>query len=137
MLHVLLHMSEQDKPVTSGKIAKILGTNPVVVRRMMSGLRGRKYVKSINGIGGGWLLNCRLEDITLLNVYEALDATTLFAIGFDNRNPGCMVERTVNGVLGEAFEEAEQMILQRLSQLTLAEIAQKMGSDVMKIGNIK
>ncbi|NRA88555.1 MAG: Rrf2 family transcriptional regulator, partial [Rhizobiales bacterium] len=58
MLHVLLHMSEQDAPVTSDKIAKILGTNPVVVRRMMAGLRVKEYVVSTKGAGGGWTLNC-------------------------------------------------------------------------------
>ena len=44
MLHVLLHMAEQDAPLTSETIGKMLNTNPVVVRRMMSGLRERGYV---------------------------------------------------------------------------------------------
>jgi DNA-binding IscR family transcriptional regulator len=37
MLHVLLHMARHDKPFTSEQIAKMLQTNPVVVRRTMGG----------------------------------------------------------------------------------------------------
>ncbi|HYI06347.1 MAG TPA: Rrf2 family transcriptional regulator, partial [Reyranella sp.] len=37
VLHVLLHMAEHDGPVTSDMLAKAMGTNPVVVRRIMAG----------------------------------------------------------------------------------------------------
>jgi DNA-binding IscR family transcriptional regulator len=41
MLHVLLHMARHDAPMTSETIAKMLGTNPVVVRRTMAGCARR------------------------------------------------------------------------------------------------
>ncbi len=39
-------MAEYKKPVTSEVLAKAMGTNPVVVRRVMSGLREQGYVRS-------------------------------------------------------------------------------------------
>ena len=36
MLHVLLHMARQDVAFTSDQIAKMLNTNPVLVRRTMA-----------------------------------------------------------------------------------------------------
>src|SRR3546814_1535501 len=54
MLHVLLHMAQHDRPATSEAIAKMLRTNPVVVRRTMAGLREAGYVRSVKGHGGGW-----------------------------------------------------------------------------------
>ena len=38
VLHALLHMAEQDGPVTSETLAQCLGTNPVVVRRTVERL---------------------------------------------------------------------------------------------------
>ena len=39
VLHVLLHMAEQHGPLTSEVLAKAMDTNPVVIRRIMAGLR--------------------------------------------------------------------------------------------------
>ena len=54
MLHVLLHMARHERPMTSEAIARMLGTNPVVVRRTMAGLRDVGYVGPEKGHGGGW-----------------------------------------------------------------------------------
>ncbi len=79
MLHVLLHMAEQDAPLTSETIGKMLSTNPVVVRRMMSGLRERGYVQSEKGHGGGWVLTQPLSELSLLDVYQALGEPPIFS----------------------------------------------------------
>ncbi len=39
VLHVLLHMAENDGPSTSEDLARAMQTNPVVLRRLMAGLR--------------------------------------------------------------------------------------------------
>ncbi len=39
MLHVLLHMARENKPLLPDQIAEMLETNPVVVRRTMSGFK--------------------------------------------------------------------------------------------------
>ena len=46
VLHVLLHMEQKDGPVTSEVLAKAMDTNPVVLRRVMAGLRDQGYVQS-------------------------------------------------------------------------------------------
>ena len=53
ILHVLLHMAEHDGPVTSEALAAMMQTNPVVIRRIMAGLRDSGYVRSEKGHGGG------------------------------------------------------------------------------------
>ncbi len=59
----------------------MISTNPVVVRRMMGGLRDRGIVSSEKGHGGGWQLARPLADVTLRDVYEAVGAPPLFNIG--------------------------------------------------------
>ncbi|MBP2448783.1 Rrf2 family transcriptional regulator [Rhizobium leguminosarum] len=123
MLHVLIHMDRQEQSATSDMIAKMLNTNPVVVRRTMAGLREQGYVRSEKGHGGGWTLVRPLSEITLLNVYNALGEPHLFAIGPADDQPKCLVEQAVNTVLGDAMKEAEALLLRRLGSVTLEEIA--------------
>lgn len=121
-LHVLLHMHQSKQPMTSQAIGTMLNTNPVVVRRTMAGLRERQYVHSEKGHGGGWQLTCKLEDITLLDVYEALGSPTLFAMGEAADSQGCLVEAAVNQALAEVMEQARQLLLTRFASISLAEI---------------
>lgn len=125
MLHVLLHMARDDQPVTSERIAQMLGTNPAVVRRTMGGLREAGYVRSEKGHGGGWTLDCDLAQVTLLDVYRAVGSERLFAMGFDNVHPDCLVEKVVNDALQDAMEQATAILLERLGAVSLADLAER------------
>lgn len=123
VLHVLLHMAEHQGPVTSEVLAKAMATNPVVIRRIMAGLRADGYVRSEKGHGGGWVLARDLSKITLRDVYDALGRPPLFAIGHRMEAPGCLVEQAVNAALDTALQEAEAVLLSRLGEVTLARLS--------------
>lgn len=125
MLHVLIHMDRYDGPATSEVIAHMLGTNPVVVRRTMAGLRDRGYVRSEKGHGGGWVLTRPLADITLRDIHAALGSPQLFSIGLSGDNPECVVEQAVNAALEEAMNEAENILLAKFGTVTLANLAEE------------
>ena len=113
-------MAEQSGPVTSEVLAKAIDTNPVVVRRIMAGLRDQGYVRSEKGHGGGWTLACDLSKVTLRDIYTALGSPALLAMSNRAKTPGCLVEQAVNAALNQAFEDAEALLLARLGQVTLA-----------------
>lgn len=121
-IHVLIHMNHQQEPITSKAIGAMLGTNPVVVRRTMAGLRNKNYVQSEKGHGGGWRLTCSLEEITLLEVYQALGEPPIFAVGPASDNPGCLVEKAVNDAIGDVLEQAKALLLERFNNITLSRI---------------
>jgi DNA-binding IscR family transcriptional regulator len=123
VLHVLLHMAEQSGPVTSDVLAKAMDTNPVVIRRIMAGLRDRGYIRSEKGHGGGSTLACDLSAVTLRDIYTALGCPSLFAIGNRTEAPGCLVEQAVNAALNRAFHDAEVLLLSRLGDVTLAALS--------------
>ncbi|MDW9374077.1 Rrf2 family transcriptional regulator [Sinorhizobium meliloti] len=125
MLHVLLHMARHDGPYTSEQIAGMLQTNAVVVRRTMAGLRANGYVRSVTGQGGGWTIACDLNRTTLLDIHRAVGGHHLFAIGLDNANPSCAVERVVNSAVADALDRAERLLIGRLAEVTLAELAEQ------------
>lgn len=123
VLHVLLHMAEGDGPVTSDRLAAAMQTNPVVLRRLMTGLREAGLVASSKGHGGGWMLSCPLDRITLRDVHEALGAPRFVSLGFREDRPDCLVALAVNEALGAAVRDAEALLLERLGAVTLAALS--------------
>lgn len=123
VLHVLLHMAEHKEPVTSEVLAKMMSTNPVVIRRIMAGLRERGYVHAEKGHGGGWTIACDLSRLSLRDIYHALGDPSLLAMGNRSEAPSCLVEQSVNAALGQAFDEAETFLLARFGEVTLAALS--------------
>lgn len=123
VLHVLLHMAEVERPLTSDVLAKSMRTNPAVFRRTMAGLRKAGHVRSGKGHGGGWQLTRPLKEITLLAVYEALDRPTLFAIGSRTDHPHCVIEKNVNAALSDTMAKAKSLLIERFGQVTLDQLA--------------
>ena len=128
MLHVLIHMDAHAGRATSDTIARMLSTNPVVVRRTLAGLRDEGSVQSEKGHGGGWVLARPLAAITLLDIHRALGSPSVFAIGASNDHAECLVEQAVNAELGEALGEAEALLLARFGRVTLADLARSVNA---------
>lgn len=122
MLHVLLHMEEQQRPMTSDEIAGMLGTNPALVRRTLAGLRESGYVVSERGHGGGWTLGRPLAEMTLRDVYEAVGGPEVFALGLADDQPQCLVEQAVNTALRQALDEARTLLLRRFAEIRVSDL---------------
>lgn len=123
VLHVLLHMAQQDRRATSERLAQAMTTNPVVIRRILAGLRERGLVRSEKGHGGGWSLARPLSEITLRDVHEALGSPSVLAIGNRAEAPACLVEQAVNAALDDVFDQAEAVLLRGLGEVTLAALS--------------
>lgn len=121
-LHILLHMADAGVPLTSEQLAAFLDTNPVVVRKMLAGLRDHDIVTSEKGHNGGWKLARALNAITLYDIYLALGSPSLFAIGNRNHAPECLIEQGVNRTMNGAFTQAYELIIGQFKQQTLEEI---------------
>jgi DNA-binding IscR family transcriptional regulator len=134
ILHLLLHMAHSDRPLTSEELAGFLHTNPVLVRRTLAGLRERGYVASEKGHGGGWVVAADLHTVTLRDVYEAVGAPTVFAIGNRVEQPGCLVEQVVNQSVAAALAEAEALLLARFAEVTLAELSERFNAQYPRQG---
>ncbi|WP_308364349.1 MULTISPECIES: Rrf2 family transcriptional regulator [unclassified Microbulbifer] len=123
VLHVLLHMAEAEGPVTSDALAGMMHTNPVVIRRILGGLRKQGLVQSGKGHGGGWRLARDLESVTLYDIHLALGAPGVLALGHRTEEPDCLVEQAVNAAMNDAFAEAEALLLNRFRTITLAALS--------------
>lgn len=135
VLHILLHMAERAGPATSEDLSKMMATNPVVIRRIMAGLRRQGYVHSEKGHGGGWTLACDLSKVTLRDIYTALGSPSLLAIGNHTEAPGCLVEQAVNAALQQAFRDAEDRLLTRFGEVTLSMLSDDVHSRLVARDN--
>ncbi|MBO9540568.1 Rrf2 family transcriptional regulator [bacterium] len=124
MLHILLHMAQAGRQLTSEELARMLHTNPVLVRRTLAGLRERGLVSAEKGHGGGWVIARALDAITLYDVYEALGEPEIFALGHRSEESQCLVEQAVNASLDQTFAEAKAIILTQLRGVTLAVLSE-------------
>jgi Rrf2 family protein len=133
-LHVLTHMAEtDDRSLTSQHLASFIHTNAVVVRRTIAGLRDAGIVTSTRGHGGGWQLARPPEEITLAEVSAAL-GESLLPFSTEPESPGCLVEQAVIAALDEFRQQAEKLLAEKLSSITLADIAADYRIRFEKIG---
>src|SRR5258707_4144894 len=66
--------------LTSDQVAASINTNPVIIRRSLGDLRRAGLVSARRGAGAGWSLTRRPEDITVLEVYDAVELEPLLAM---------------------------------------------------------
>lgn len=128
LLHVLLHMHLHGGSTTSETIAQMLGTNPVVVRRTMAGLRDAGHVVSTGGRGGGWSLAPGFDRLSVADVYRAMEPARPFAFGPATDNPACPVEGVANRFLTSAMEHAQEALLAQFAGKRLVDLAQELAS---------
>ncbi|MDL2410680.1 Rrf2 family transcriptional regulator [Rhizobium calliandrae] len=130
MLHVLVHMGLLGGRETSERIAQMLNTNPVVVRRTLGALRKHGIVESEGGRGGGWKLTRSLAQITVLDVQKALLEGQMLPAPLSSDHPNCPVERASNAVLEHAHKLAEAELEKAYMATTLEHIAKTAVSKV-------
>lgn len=102
-----------------------MDVNPVVIRRTMAGLRDSGIVRSVKGHGGGWTIARNLKEISLLDIYRALDEPVLIQQHRYIENPDCLVEQTVGHILNQTFREAEEAIIKRFEKIKVSELYAK------------
>lgn len=121
-VHVLALLSLQEGvPLSSDMIAGSVNTNPVLVRRLLSMLSEAGLTASQMGAGGGALLARAPRDITLLEIYRAVDDAQLFALHREEPNPACMVGRNIQVVLRGIIDDAQRAMETSLAARTLAD----------------
>ncbi len=121
-LHTLGHMAGDPEQVrTSADIAEHAGTNPVVVRRVLGKLREAGLLTSEKGHAGGWRLARQPDQITMADVYLALDES-LIATAADEESPDCSVEHALHRKVTSVMEEIEKNLIERLAATTIADV---------------
>jgi Rrf2 family protein len=116
---------------TSEWIAESVNTNPVVIRRVMGKLKKAGIIDIRRGLGGA-TLQMPLQELTLLDVYQAVEVVEtgeLFQM-HENPNPDCPVGANIQGVLELILFRAQEAMEAVLKEITMEELVQVLNQKI-------
>lgn len=126
-VHSLVYLAYlPDHMASSEVIAKNVCTNPARIRKMMSSLRNHGFVKTKEGIGGGYILDCNPQEITLSDIYQTVSQGSIkphWCTGDPEQK--CLVSSNTQVVMDQIFSEAEQYFQTYLDKITIASVLEK------------
>ena len=107
--------------VSSECLAKSLGTNAVVVRRLLARLQQAGMVATQPGAQGGARLVVDAGNVTLLDVYRAVEDQSVFRM--HQPHPDCPIAALVRDDVWALLTGAEEEMQRQLARTKLAEVA--------------
>jgi Rrf2 family protein len=117
----LAHRRGQER-LTSDEVAASVNTNPVILRVSLGRLRRAGLVEVSRGAGAGWRLARPPEDISLLDVYDAVESEPLFGMHHTEPNQECPVGRGIRPALGEVYAGVDGAVRRALGRTSVAEV---------------
>jgi Rrf2 family protein len=108
--------------VNSAAIAGSVNTSASFVRRILAKLSKADLVKTATGKRGACWLARRPRDISLLEIYRAIDAPKAFAIHHYPVEKRCTVSCHIKSALGRVLNDSQQALEQRLRRISLAQL---------------
>jgi len=110
-------------PVCSALVAESVHTNPVVIRRLMTELERANLVKSVAGRAGGFELNRDAAQITLADVYFAVEDENVFRMHKTDPRSHCPVAAQLGKVLATPLRAAECALHSSLAKTSIRDVA--------------
>lgn len=119
------------QPSTSEIIAMSVGTNPVVIRQLMSFLKKAGLIEVQSGIPGSRLSRPQ-EEITLLDVYRAVkkDSDSPLFDFHPTPNPMCPIGRNIEDALEEPLTVAQSAMETALAGYTIKDVTMRISEKI-------
>lgn len=124
-VHVLtcIEIFKNDYKVTSDFLASSVNVNPVVIRRLLQQLKKAGIVSVVRG-SGGTNIEKPLNEITLLNIYNAVECVEegeLFHF-HENPNPLCPVGKNIHAILDDRLEKIQKAMEKEMDSITIQDV---------------
>lgn len=110
-------------PVCSNHIAESVETNPVVIRRLMSELEKAKLILSTAGRSGGFSLSRPAAEVSLADIYAAVEDSTVFKMHRIDPDSKCPIAAQMRAILSPKLRDAEAALTNSLQHTKLSEVA--------------
>jgi DNA-binding IscR family transcriptional regulator len=112
-----------DQKMTSDFMAASIGTNPVIIRKLLQQLKAAGLVEVSRGTGGVTITK-PLEEISFLDIYRAVECAPdeeLFHF-HENPNQNCPVGKNIHHVLDDRLLQVQKAMEEKLAQMNLADV---------------
>ena len=124
-VHIMALMAgAEDEPIKSDQIAGSVNTNPVVIRRLLCLLSRAELVISHTGAAGGSRLARKAGQISLLDVYRAVEEGGVFALHRQSPSRRCLVGGAIQSVLKDVLGEVNLAVERVLAKTTIEQVFQ-------------
>jgi Rrf2 family protein len=125
-VHILAGLATfGDAPLNSELLAKSASTNAAVIRRILSMLNDAGISRARLGQHGGAMLAKPAAEITLLEIYRAVERDGWFALHRSAPDADCIVGRNIQAVLETTFAKARAQMEAELAKVTIADVARE------------
>ena len=135
-IHILAaveYFGEEEK-VTSKFLASSIGSNPVIIRNLMSDLKNAGLIEIKRGPGGIRIAR-PLDEITFYDVYEAVEKNKDDLFHFhENTNPQCPVGRNIHFALYGKLQEVQKDFEESLKKHKLSDVIADLYKEIAKEG---
>lgn len=120
-VHVLSLISQFPEHSSSADMAASVGTNPVVIRTVAGQLRRAGLIRTRQGVAGAALTR-PASQITLLDVYRAVNGEDRVFRLHERPHPSCPVGANIQATLEDRFGRAQAALEAELARSTIAEV---------------
>jgi Rrf2 family protein len=126
-VHILAYLAyRQGASVPSTEIAASVVTNPVVIRRLLAVLVKARIVATHKGAAGGFSLAKEPQQISLLDIYHAVEPKPTYGLRNFSPNHQCPVGAKIEAILQTTFIKAHSGMEAELARVTLDQIDQEL-----------
>ena len=126
-VHVMALLTLSAAPLSSSYIAGSVNTNPAMIRRILGMLGKAGLTVSAMGSQGGTMLAKPAAEISLLDIYRAVEAPGILALHASAPNPACPVGKGITAVLEGVITRAEHAMESVIAATTIQDVVQSQG----------
>ena len=110
------------RDTTSAELAASVNTSPSFVRRVLARLSKAGLVETATGKAGACWLAKDARTVSLLDIYQAVDAPKAFSIHHYTEQKACPVSCHIKTALDKALGKTQKAMETSLSGISLAQI---------------
>lgn len=128
-VHILLAIVEFEgkEKTTSVFLAGSVNVNPVIIRNTLGQLKAAGLVEVKAGEGGSTLAK-EPKDISLMDIFEAVEKKELLFHFHENPNPECPVGKNVHAVLDKRLLAIQEAMQNQMKSVTLQNLIDDMNN---------
>jgi Rrf2 family protein len=121
-VHLMAGLGFASTDATSTRLAGSVNTSPSFVRRTLARLSKANLVETTMGKNGSCALAREPKEISLLDIYRAVDAPKAFAIHDYPEQKSCPVSCKIRSAMDNVLNTSQRSFEASLSQMTLADV---------------
>lgn len=119
-----IEVLKEDHVVNSELVSASVGVNPVIIRKIFGQLKSADLIRVQRGGNGGLSLARPADEITLFDIYKAVDSVDEAGLFHFQENPNadCPVGRNIHFVMDGRLQQIQGAMEKEMAGMTIADV---------------